>query len=206
MAKQLSNFEEIHRQTEADIRRRKDALVERRAQIVAERAKSYASALKSGNVPTISADERAAREHAKNLLNGSAPDWLCAPPGVVNRDSELLREQMGIDIALEILSKDELAQRAAEAVAWAEQNAEKWQGLCHEIVLTAVKLKALERTAGELVAQCGDIFAVRMPLLGIIEGARVFETPIGELIDAALADNLVTKREIREIEKANSNG
>ena len=195
--------DEIRALTRSEIARQVAALNERRAQIVTLRADIYAARVKSASpAPTINPDEAAAREHAKNLLNGSAPDWLSNAPET-DRDNQLWREQRGIDIALKVLGTKEVETRAAEAVAWAEANAERWRELVREITLTAVKLKALERTAAELAGQCVDIFAVKMPLLGIVEGQQVFQTPVSELIEAALAEGVVARR---EIEKANSNG
>src|SRR5439155_14282924 len=91
---------------------------ERRRQIINERAAMYASALKngtSGETPVVDADERAAREHAKGLLNGAAPESLSLPPEIT-RDRMLLREQRGIEIALKILTDKSLVSRAADAV------------------------------------------------------------------------------------------
>src|SRR6266702_1356460 len=96
---------EIHDLTTAEIGRQVKIHVERSQQIMTERAAMYASALKNGgwrDTPVVDADERAAREHAKSLLNGSAPESLSLPPEIT-RDRMLLREQRGIEIVLKIL-------------------------------------------------------------------------------------------------------
>ena len=95
------------------------------------------------------------------------------------------------------MSKD-LAARATEAVAWAEENADKWRELCRDIVLTASKLDALERSARELIGQCIDIHSVRLPMANIIGGRAISETPISDLTEAALAAGVVTSGEIKK--------
>src|SRR5258707_5431887 len=102
----IKNTNDIHALTTAEIGRQVRMHSERRKQIVAERAAMYASALKNGTTgetPVVDADERAAREHAKHLLNGSAPESLNLPPEIA-RDRILLREQRGIEITLKILT------------------------------------------------------------------------------------------------------
>src|SRR4029077_446351 len=110
----------------------------------------------------------------------------------------LLREQRGIDIALKILTNKELAGRAADAVSWAEVNGDRWRSLCRRIVLMTIELQALEHSASELLGECGDIFAIRLPMANIVGGRPVSETPIRELTDAALAEGVVTSAEIRK--------
>jgi hypothetical protein len=191
---------EIHALTTAEIARQCRMHNERRLQIVNERAAMYSNALKNGGsveTPIVDADERAAREHAKRLLNGSAPESLSLPPEIT-RDRTLLREMRGIDIVLKILENKGLVARATEAVAWAESHGDQWRALCREIVLTAIKLEALEHGARELIGQCGDIFAVRLPMANIVGGRPISETAISDLTEAALAEGVVTSAEIRK--------
>ena len=165
-----------------------------------ERAAMYASALKNGgwrDTPVVDADERAAREHAKSLLNGSAPESLSLPPEIT-RDRMLLREQRGIEIVLKILSDKTLVARASEAVEWAEANGAQWRALCRDLTLTAIKLDALERATQELIGKCPDIFAVNLPMGNIIGGRAISETPISDLTERALAQGICTSAEIRK--------
>jgi hypothetical protein len=160
----------------------------------------YANALKNGvssESPAVDADERAAREHAKNLLNGSAPASLSLPPEIT-RDKILYREQRGIEIALKILADKDLVARAADAVAWAEANDSRWRALCREITLTAIKLEALEHSARELIEQCCELSAVRLPMANIVGGRSISEIPLGDLTETALAEGVVTSAEIRK--------
>src|SRR5258706_12877758 len=146
------NTSDIHALTTAEIGRQIGAHSERRRQIIAERAAMYASALKNGGTvetPVIDDDEKAARLHAKHLLNGAAPESLSLLPEIT-RDRMLLREQRGIEIALKILTDKDLVARATEAVQWSETHSAEWRSLCREITLTAVKLEALEHRASEL--------------------------------------------------------
>ena len=187
---------EIHALTSAEIARQIRMHSERRQHIVNERAAMYANAMANGGsfeTPMVDADERAAREHAKSLLNGAAPESLSLPPEIT-RDRMLLREMRGIDIALKILGDKELVARAADAVAWAEANSNRWRALCREVVLTAIKLEALKHGASELLGQCGDIFAVRLPMANI----AISETPTNELTETALTAGVVTSAEIRK--------
>jgi hypothetical protein len=189
------NTETIHDLTRAEIARQKGRLVERRAQLVEERAAIFkAGATRSEN--PVGDDERAARMIAKNLLNGNAPPSL-VPPLEVNHDKMLFREQRGVEIALKILDDKDLLTAAAEAAIWAEANADKWKTLCADIVLAANKLEALERSAQELLEQCVDITAISLPMANRIGGRPISETPVNELTEAALAAGVVTASEIK---------
>jgi hypothetical protein len=186
----------IHELTPAEIARQTEPLHKRYQEIVNERAKNYSTALKHG-VPTLDPDERAAREHAKSLLNGSAPGSLLLPPEIT-RDRELLREQRGIEIALKIFSSKDLVARASEAVAWAEKNEADWRALCRDIILTAVRLDALEQCSQRLLGQCIDVSSIRLPMANRIGGRAISETPIGDLTEIALAAAVVTANEVRK--------
>lgn len=191
---------EIHALTTAEIGRQVKIHSDRSRQIKNERAAMYASALKNGgsvDTPIVDADERAAREHAKSLLNGSAPELLSLPPEIT-RDRMLLREQRGIEIVLKILTDKSLVARAAEAVEWAELHGDQWRALCRDVTLTAIKLNALEQSARELIGQCPDIFAVRLPMANKIGGRAISETQISDLTEIALAAGVVSAAEIRK--------
>jgi hypothetical protein len=191
------NIETIHELTTAEIARQTAPLAARLQEIISKRAENYRSA------PTVATtivdpDERAAREHAKSLLNGSAPGSLLLPPEITH-DREILREQRGIEIALKIYASKDLIARATEAVEWAEKHHSEWVELCRAITLTAVKLDALEDRARELLEQCVDIHAVRLPLGNVIGGRSICETrSISELAEAAIAAGVVTSGEIKK--------
>ena len=194
------NTETIHALTTAEIGRQVKIHSDRSRQIINERAAMYANALKnggSGDTPIVDADERAAREHAKSLLNGSAPETLSLPPEIT-RDRMLLRAQRGIEIALKVLSDKDLAARAAEAVEWAEAHRGEWRSLCREMTLTAIRLEAVEARARRLLEGCGDLFAVRLPMVIITNSRSISAIPLSDLKDAALAEGVVTQAEIRK--------
>ena len=203
MAKQ-NDIQTIHDLTTAEIDRQIAALAARRVEISNERASMYAHALKNGSSggesPIVDADERAAREHAKTLLNGSAPSPLSLPPEIT-REKMLSREQRGIDIALKILGDKSLVARAAEAVAWAEANTDAWCQISREITLTVIRLRALERHAEALLSGCGDLFAIRLPF-AILANNRcsVSDIPLDELKAVALSEKIITHAEIRKFE------
>jgi hypothetical protein len=192
--KQTSNSE-IHALTTAEIARQTAPLVARHREIVNKRGENYKS--KPAPAPVFNDDEIAAREHARHLLNGSAPESLSLPPSVTE-DRILLREQRGIELALKVLSSKDLVARASEAVAWAEENTAKWCELCHAIVLTVIKLDALECSARELIGQCVDIHSVRLPLGNVIGGRAISETPVNDLLERALAAGVITASEVKK--------
>jgi hypothetical protein len=196
------NTETIHELTTAEISRQQSILAARLREIITERADDYRKALKSGAPSVFDADELASREHARVLLNGAAPESLSMPL-MVNRDKMLIREQRGIEIAMKVLASKDLVARATEAIRWAEEHADEWRALCREIVLTAVRLDALEANSQRLLERCIDVSAISLPMASKIGGRSISETPVSELTEAALAAGVVTASEIR---KAKSNG
>ena len=195
------NTETIYELTTAEIGRQTAPLNARYQEIVSERAENYRGALKNGSggaTPILDPDERAAREHAKHLLNGSAPGSLLLPPEITH-DRELLREQRGIEIALKIYASKDLVARAVEAVQWSEEHRNEWVELCRAITLTAIRLDALEDSARQLLEQCGDIHAVRLPMGNVIGGRAICETrSISDLAETALAAGVITASEVKK--------
>jgi hypothetical protein len=187
----------IHDLTTAEIARQTAPLHARLQEITNERAANYRNALTAG-ATTIDPDERAAREHAKHLMNGSAPGLLLLPPEIT-RERELFREQRGLEIALKIYASKDLVARASEAVQWAEEHRSEWVELCRAITLTAIKMEALEDRAGKLLEQCVDIHAVRLPMGNVIGWRAICETrSISDLAEAALAAGVVTSAEVKK--------
>jgi hypothetical protein len=192
------NISEIRELTRAEISSRLTALAAHDVEITNELASRYKNAMKHGGaIPIIDSDEHAAREYARSLLNGAAPESLSLMPEP-NRDKILYREKRGIEIATKILSNKDLVARAAEAVAWAEEHSAEWRTLCHDIVLTAARLAALEECSRRLLSQCIDIHSVRLPLANKIGGRAISETPIGDLTEIAMVAGVVTSAEVRK--------
>jgi hypothetical protein len=197
------NNETIHTLTVAEIARQCAAHSLRRVQIVNERAALYAHALKNGGASDsapIDADEQAAREHAKLLLNGASPASLFSAESGITLDKKLYREMRGIDIALKILTDRDLVERAAEAVEWAEAHGDEWRRAAREITLVAIRLDALERHAQKLLEGCCDLSAVRLPMVMIANTRSISEMPVSDLKVAALAEGIVSNSEIRKAE------
>jgi hypothetical protein len=198
MSTKQTSASEIHELTTAEIGRQTTVIVERDRQITAELAERYKNALKNGGPPPmIDADEQAAREHARSLLNGSAPESLSLAPEL-NRDKILYREKRGIAIALKILASKDLVARAVEAVRWAEEHDGEWRTLCRDIVLTAVRLNELEDRSQRLLGQCIDVSSIRLPMANVIGGRAISETPISDLTERALAAGVVTSAEVKK--------
>jgi hypothetical protein len=197
------NSETIHELTTAEINRQVKLHHDRYIQIRNERADLYSSALKNGGAapaPIIDDDETAARQHAKHLLNGAAPESLSSRESGITLDKKLYREMRGIDIAMKILTDKGLVARAAEAVEWAEAHRGEYRALCREMTLTAIRLEAVEARARRLLEGCGDLFAVRLPMVIITNSRSISAIPLGDLKDAALAEGVVSKAEIRKAE------
>jgi hypothetical protein len=201
---------EIHALTRAEIARQLAAHAARRQQIVEQRADLYLRSSKSGTpVPSLSVEEKAARAHAKRLLNGVAPLSLDPPSSDINfssLDMELAVEQRGLDITIKILSDNELVARAAEAVQWAESHAAEWRALVRETIVTAARLAALETAAARLIDKCVDIDAINLPMINLIgqkskNVAWVGLVPItpDDLIEAGLKAGIVTNRDVEKV-------
>src|SRR3954451_20009604 len=193
----MKNTDTIHDLTTAEIARQTAQLVARRQAIIDERAENYKRAPKTPAAIPIDPDERAAREHAKYLMNGSAPESLSLPPEI-SRDRILLREQRGIEIALKILDSKDLVARATEAVQWAEDNGDRWRALCREITLTAIRTATLEENAQRLLSECIDIHSVRLPMANVIGGRPMSDTSLSDLTELALAAGVVTAPEVKK--------
>jgi hypothetical protein len=188
---------QIHELTTAEISRQQAILAARHREIINERADDYRKAQKAGAPSVFDADELAARDHARVLLNGAAPESLSMPLAI-NRDKMLTREQRGIEIALKVLASKDLVARATEAVQWAEEHDGEWRSLCRDIVLTAVRLNELEDRSQRLLGQCIDVSSITLPMANIIGGRAISETPIGDLTERALAAGVVTSAEVRK--------
>jgi hypothetical protein len=199
----MKHTDTIHALTTAEIARQVAPLGERHKQIGEQRASIYAAAQKNGGAneaPVIDADEKAAREHAKKLLNGAAPASLSAIEADISLDKILYREQRGIEIALKILNDKELVARAVEAVEWAEAHSAEWRQLCREITLTAIRLNAFERSLQQLLAGCPDPFAVRLPMTVITNNRSIAEISLDDLKAAALAENIINTADVKRAE------
>lgn len=196
---------EIHELTRAVIAKQVTALNARRSQIVSQRASWYANAVKQGfdsSTPMVDADERAAREHAKHLLNGNAPESLSLPPAI-SLDKQLAREQRGIDIAIKVLLDKDLVARTTEAVIWGEENNVVWRNIAGEIVLAMLRLEALKLRAQELLDTCPDIMAIKLPVWLVghhLEPVHPSVVPLNELRSMALAEGVITQAQIRKTE------
>ena len=202
--------DDIHeKMTRAEIARQIRALVADREQLTARRAELFTRSSGTASQDSLSVDEIAARAHAKKLLNGNAPPSLEPPAGLdfSNTDRALAVQQRGIDLAVKILSENELVATAAEAVRWQEANSTKWRNLVREIIVSAARLETLEQAAKKMIDECVDINAVNLPMVnligcgeemrvggsGYVGFARIRPT---DLIEAGLEAGLIKRRDV----------
>jgi hypothetical protein len=194
------NTDTIHELTSREIERQVAALSARRVQVVNERGAICSDNLKHGGASSetlVDADLLAAREHAKNLLNGHAAEFtaLLSPTVRITRDKLLYREQLAIDLCLKVLGDKSLVVRAADAVAWKEAHEDEWLAARRETVLCAIRLGACEARDCRLLAQCPDSTSIRLPLANI---TNITEIPVGDLAERALAEGLISAAELRK--------
>ena len=203
------NTETVHELTRAEIARQIAGHVARRQQIVEQRRVLYSRSSSSGApVPSLSVEEKAARAIAKRLLNGVAPPSLDHPSDAnfSSLDMDLAVEQRAREITIKILSDNELVARAAEAVQWSEDHADRWRHLARETIVAAARLEALERASADLIAKCVDVAAVNLPMINLIGQKEKRVADIGcsgffpitpdDLIEAGLKAGVVTQREV----------
>jgi hypothetical protein len=196
------NTTSLHELARAEIARQVAALTARRDEITKERARLYEAQRRSGSAASspLNANELAARNVAKKLLNGSAPDGLVPPDTSSNitLDHQLAVEQRGIDIALKVLTDKDIEARAVEAVQWAETNRQKWRELCRDVVLTSIRLDALGESVSEFLATCPDFSAVNLPMGALIERRHLSDMLINELTNEALSTGLVSQSDVKK--------
>lgn len=185
------------------------ALVERRSWILNRRAALYASSLKNrpDRAKSPSKGERAALQHAQNLLKEFAPE-ISVPPesSDVSADQALEYELNGVDIALKRLGslRDEAA--FAHVAAWDEARGDEWRELARAAVLDRIRSLASTRRAVLFLARrplapwCGTALPLAVDFfdnreVGAVEGAAA-ETAL--LTKAALAGGVCTRSEIEK--------
>jgi hypothetical protein len=191
----------LHELARAEIARQVQGLTARRDEITKERGRLYAAMRKGGTVSApLDHNELAARNVAKKLLNGSAPEGLVPPDNSSNitLDQQLSNEARGIDIALRVLNDKNLEAKAVAAVQWAEENRAKWRELCRDVVLAAIRLDALGETVREFLESCPDLYAVNMPMGALVERRHLSEMLINEMVSEGLSAGVVTQADIKK--------
>lgn len=191
-----------HPSNRAEIQQAGLQLSERRRALQAEGAANFA-ALKSGGPPSrpLSDHERRVAGHIQLLMNGSTPPGLLVP--AVSRDEQIRAELDAIDFVERALGQQLDLALQREAEQWVAEHAVEWRALCHEIVLCAVRLAALEeraratlepiqsRVVGGLAM--GSSIGSGFSLLGIGD-------PLLDLRTQALKEGVVSNSEIRKAE------
>jgi hypothetical protein len=188
-----------HPTTAAEFRQVRSALSVRERELQNEGAALYSAVQKGAPPPRPLTDHATrVREHIKTLLNGATPPHLLAP--VASRDQQIIAELEAVRFADSYWAKQEEAARELEAQQFAYKQDAEWRSLCREIVLTAVKLEALEARAREMMEPVRGFFVkIAMPrtigselsLLGVGD-------PLSEMRNEALTQGIVSKADIRK--------
>lgn len=206
MAKKTDQ-DEIHALTTAEISRQStDVSKEIQSATVELVEIEKARKVGAAEYQPISDHQKAVREYAQSRANGHASTLLKFPPSI-SREQELRIKIDGLNLLLKALQSAELAARAADAVAWEIENRAKWCALARETVLTAIRLDALENRAKEMRQEAGGMFAARLALclyVGNWQSIAGFQAE--EIAEAALAEGIVTKSEIRAAERGGLDG
>jgi hypothetical protein len=193
----------------AEIARQVVDYTQRRRKVTEELASLFAARQAGQNVDVVPpADVVAARERAAEMLNGTAPAFLKTPVAIT-REAQLTIERDAIDLVLNIFQREELRANAAEATQWLEQHGAEWRALCAEIVLTALRLRALEKRAVNMRASIGSIAPAALPMSADIGVSGSFlningvwgAEPLSRPREAALAAKIITAQQVRDIER-----
>jgi hypothetical protein len=202
MSKRPTTTDDVHQLTAAEVRRQAAIYGEKRRAVIGELADIHAARLKGAPEPVRLSDHtKHARARAVEMLNGHAASFLKLPEPV-DREAALLVERDAIDIILKALQGHEATARAADAVAWVQGHKAEWTVLCRDIVVTAVRLAALEGRAREMLHQLPD-WAPGLPMGAVIgSGQSIYEgdteDPTREARRAAVEQGVVTASEIRK--------
>ena len=195
---------EIEVQTVAEIGRLAAEITRERQEKVEARRDLYGRRA-AGDTPSppMTPDELAARQFALEKLNGSAPASMRLPAGD-DTDRILATQIRGLDMVLDVLNRQDMTARAAEAYRRPADGADEWRDLCRDIILTAEHLLALERRADAFRRGLGGEFTPdNLPLAPFIGLGRSLidhrpsADPLGRMRDAALREKIVTPAEIR---------
>ena len=188
----------------AEIRTKERSLTAMDLALAEEDGRIYRARQAGAPPPPLYTDhDRAIREIAAELMNGAAPADILLPPAV-SREDQIHRQRGAIKMALSRFAK--LAEDAAwnEAEGWVEANAREWAALCAQIVLCATRLAALEekaRTVLEDGTRGQNVRGLAMVQhIGSGQSLLGVGDPLREMREAALAENVVTKSEIKGAE------
>jgi hypothetical protein len=173
-------------------------------ELCAEAQRLYEVSRKSGApAAPISEHDRRVGKHLQKYLNGSTPARLLGDSNI-SRDAEIRAHREALQIVSRELMKRKEAAVYADAEKWVAANDEDWRSLCHEIVLTAAKLAALEEGARRFLEPIAQVLGLNFAMAGTIgSGLSLLGTgdPLKEMREAALKDNIVTEGELRKAQK-----
>jgi hypothetical protein len=192
-----------HPSTVAEIQAVEHEIVALDRQLQEEAGEIY-DASRKGGAPALPVSEHDLRvgNHLKKYMNGATPARFLDGANV-SRDAEIRAHREALDIHLRDLARQKELARYAEAEKWVIENTKEWCALCHEIVLVAEKLAALEERARQFLQPIDGIHIKIAMGSTIGSGLSLLGTgdPLREMRDAALKDNIVTESEIRKAQK-----
>jgi hypothetical protein len=154
-------------------------LKNRRAEITKQLVDEFEHREVSETKIVVEENIREATEVARNLLSGTTAKLPETPAR--SREADLTIERNGVDIALEVLRKDELRTRAVAAVRWAEENREHWKQLWRRALIARAQALAAEAALLEMRTKAGRIGA-ELPLAGhVMKGFIVADNAFIEM-------------------------
>jgi hypothetical protein len=148
--------------------------------------------------------DKLVRARMRNMLNGHAPEELKETVPALNREAELLLEREAIDGVLDLLRRAEIPATAAASVRWVEQHGSEWRELAREILLTALRLRALEMRAVAMVEEIPGRSAHGLALSAYVArdwSLATYPQTLDEAAAAALDEKIVTGADLRAAEE-----
>ena len=193
--------------TLSEIRKKKTELLARRQLVMTEAAEMFRArrGKLAPDAPPETAYRREVRRHVQQHLNGSTPPKLLPSSFEIEKEQALLAEREACDIVLSELARQEEIAIDAEVKNWIETHGDEWRELAREIVLTTIRLAALEnKVRHTLETALRGRIAAGLALGSQIGGGQSvlgINDPLRELRAAALTEGVIHLWEITEIEK-----
>jgi hypothetical protein len=200
--------EAVHELTVAEIARLTGEFSRQRRSYTEELAALFAAS-EAGQAEQQPVTERAelVRNRAVFLLNGHSPEGLKL--AVIGPRRQQIEVEIGaLDLVLDTLSRKELVAHAEESAAFALEHGDEWAAICRDVLLCAARLGALEARAVAWRQNLGGVIPSTLPLAAFIGTGRSIlgipwgTDPLSRARTAALAEKIITTRELKDVENA----
>jgi hypothetical protein len=118
-------------------------------------------------------------------------------------DHRLATQTRGLDLCLDVLGRQDVAARVAEAYQRSIDGAHEWRQICKDYFLTAERLLAIEERAAAWRRSIGfqetpeTLPMARFVGIGSLFDKRAYFDPLSRARDAAVKLKIVTPAEIR---------